>query len=314
MAEAHRRYLAALFFHGLSNESHHELKEKVHNNALMGSNTVPHTYKKVLQLEDRYKSSYQPRPAGGGGGGVAFAQKVMALGSTPTSTPPDASAKKSLERKPHPAPGLRDTISKMIANASGKKNCFNCRAADHWIVNCPDLTAVQCKELAWMANISIGEDILDGIGFLQNKSTNAAIVATRKTLNLHCLYLDSTYSFYQVFTKEHLNHLNTAGTPSVPTAILEQISPPRKDGNMTFSTFGLSAMASPISYISPNWKTMVSPSVTTLEANGLSLNPNAKTSPSTANQMAYAAAFPTLSCGPHWPWRRFKPSASTTKA
>ena len=112
MAEAHRRYLAALFFHGLSNESHHELKEKVHNNALMGSNTVPHTYKKVLQLEDRYKSSYQPRPAGGGGGGVAFAQKGKAGGSTPTSTPLDASAEKSLERKPHPASGVKMPTAK----------------------------------------------------------------------------------------------------------------------------------------------------------------------------------------------------------
>ena len=88
----------------------------------------------------------------------------------------------------------------MIAIALGKKNCFNCGATDHWDVNCPDLSAAQREELARMAHISICKDILDGIGFLQNKSTNAAIVATRKTLNPHHLYLDSTSSFHQVFT------------------------------------------------------------------------------------------------------------------
>jgi hypothetical protein len=40
-AEAHHCYLATLFFHGLSNESHLELKKKVHNNALTGTDLVP---------------------------------------------------------------------------------------------------------------------------------------------------------------------------------------------------------------------------------------------------------------------------------
>jgi hypothetical protein len=35
--EAKRRYLAALFFHGLSNEAHRDLKKKIHNDALTGS-------------------------------------------------------------------------------------------------------------------------------------------------------------------------------------------------------------------------------------------------------------------------------------
>jgi hypothetical protein len=43
MAEAHRRYLATLFFHSLSNKSHHELKKKFHNDALTGLDTVPCT-------------------------------------------------------------------------------------------------------------------------------------------------------------------------------------------------------------------------------------------------------------------------------
>jgi hypothetical protein len=62
-----------------------------------------------------------------------------------------------------------------------------------------------------MAHISIGEYILDSIGFLQNESTNTAIVTTHKTLNPHHHYLDSTSSFHQVFTKEHLDHFSTAG-------------------------------------------------------------------------------------------------------
>jgi hypothetical protein len=103
-----------------------------------------------------------------------------------------------------------------------------------------------------MAHISIGKEILDSIGFLQNESTNAAILATRKILNPHRLCLDSTSSFHQVFTKEHLNHLNTAGMTLRAAAMLEQILPPRKDVTKTFSTFGVSATASPISQPSPN--------------------------------------------------------------
>ena len=41
--EAKRRYLAALFFHGLSNKAHSDLKKKIHNDALTGSDTVPRT-------------------------------------------------------------------------------------------------------------------------------------------------------------------------------------------------------------------------------------------------------------------------------
>jgi hypothetical protein len=65
-AEAQRQYLAAFFFHGLSNEAHRDLKKKNHNNALTGSDTVPRTYNKVLQLADQYKSSYQQHQPGGG--------------------------------------------------------------------------------------------------------------------------------------------------------------------------------------------------------------------------------------------------------
>ncbi len=52
--EAKQRYLAALFFHGLSNEAHRDLKKKIHNDALTGTDTVPRTYDKVLQLADQY--------------------------------------------------------------------------------------------------------------------------------------------------------------------------------------------------------------------------------------------------------------------
>jgi hypothetical protein len=48
-SKAQCRNLAALFFHGFSNKAHRDLKKKVYNNALTGSNTIPHTYDKVLQ-------------------------------------------------------------------------------------------------------------------------------------------------------------------------------------------------------------------------------------------------------------------------
>ncbi len=314
MAEAHFGYLAALFFHGLSNESHCELKKKVHNYALTGLYTVPRTYDKVLQLADQYKSLYQPRPTGGGGGSVAFSQKGKAGDSTPTSTPLVASAKKSLEHKPHPVPGQKDANVKMKANALGKKICFNCGAADYWVVDCPNLTAAQCKELAGMAHISVSEDILDDIGFLQSKSTNSAVVATCKTLNPHRLSWTAHLASIRYSPRSTSTTSTWRVLPSMPTATQEQILPPRKDGTKTFSTFGLSATASPISYPSPNWKATVSPSVTTPEANGSSLPPKTKISPSTVNQTACALAFPTSTCGPHWPWQWFKPSASATKA
>ncbi len=72
----------------------------------------------------------------------------------------------------------------MIGNAVGKKNCFNCGMDDHWVLNCPDLTPAQREKLAGMAHIFVGEDVLNGIRFLQNESTNAAMVITQKTLYL----------------------------------------------------------------------------------------------------------------------------------
>jgi hypothetical protein len=65
-AEAQRQYLAALFFHSLSNKAHRDLQKKIHNNALTGSDMFPCTYDKVLQLADQYKFSYQQRQPGGG--------------------------------------------------------------------------------------------------------------------------------------------------------------------------------------------------------------------------------------------------------
>jgi hypothetical protein len=171
-------------------------------------------YNKVLQLVDQYKSSYQPRPTRSGRGGVAFAQKGKAGSTHPNPSPPlEALAGTLAEQKPHPVLGEKDASGKMLANASGKKNCFNCGGEDHWVINCPALTAVQCKELAGIVHISIrGENILDRIGFLQNKSKNPKVVALRKTLNHHHrLYLDITSSFHQIFTEQHLDHLKFAG-------------------------------------------------------------------------------------------------------
>jgi hypothetical protein len=159
-------YLAALFFHGLSNKAHRDLKKKVHNNALMGSNTVPCTDDKVLRLTDQYKSSYQQRQPGGGGG----ISKAAMAGAAATAAP-------SEKKPPHPVPaGEKDDKEKMLANSLGKRNCFNCDGDDHWVINCPDLTAVQCKELAGMAHVSIGDEEFEGISFLQNKSLSLTLL------------------------------------------------------------------------------------------------------------------------------------------
>jgi hypothetical protein len=96
------------------------------------------------------------------GGGVAFAQKgklAAAAAAVSTDTPTN--------KKPHPVPGEKDAKGKMIPNSMGKKNCFNCRGNNHWVVNCPDLTAAQCEELAGMTHISLSDDKFKGIKFLQ---------------------------------------------------------------------------------------------------------------------------------------------------
>jgi hypothetical protein len=163
----------------------------------------------VLQLADQHKPSYQQRPSGGISSRLTFAQKGK-LGSATSQapTPLNAFAKndESREGKPHPTPCEKDPAGKMLANSLGKMKCFNCSGNNHWVINCPNLLATQHNVLAGMAHISVGKDILNGIGFLQNNSTNAAIVTTRKTLNPNCLFLDSMSSFYQVSTKEHLNN------------------------------------------------------------------------------------------------------------
>jgi hypothetical protein len=156
--EAKWRYLAAQFFHGLSNKAHGDLKKKIHNDALTGSDTVPRTYDKVLQLADLYKSSYQQRNPGSDRGGVlAFAQKGKAAAAEASATAAAAVKDASTERQPHPVPGEKDSKGKMLTNSAGKKNCFNCGANNHWVINCPDLTNAQHDELAGMVHISIGD-------------------------------------------------------------------------------------------------------------------------------------------------------------
>ena len=107
--EAQHRYLAALFFHRPSNNMHKELKKKISNDALTGSDTIPQTYDKVLQLTDQFKPSYvRGTPGGtGGGGGLAFTQR----GKTATATAAAAAAmaaKAPAKRKPLPVPGKKD--------------------------------------------------------------------------------------------------------------------------------------------------------------------------------------------------------------
>jgi hypothetical protein len=71
---------------------------------------------------------------------------------------------------------------------------------NHWVVNCPDLSQAQRKELAGMAHISISGKEFEGIGFLQNESSNPRVLAMCKTLDP------------QQFTEEHLDNLRLAGT------------------------------------------------------------------------------------------------------
>ena len=158
-----------LFFHCLSKDAHRDLKKKNHNNSLMGSYTVPRTYDKVLQLADQYKPTSQQRQQGGEqGSGIAFAQKGKA--EKPTNKAAKSAGNDSTNKKQGFVPGEKNTAGKMVPNSSGKKNCFNCGMDDHWVVNCPKLPQSQRNKLARTANISIGRDDLNAVGFLQSKS------------------------------------------------------------------------------------------------------------------------------------------------
>ena len=142
--KAQRQYLVTLFFHGLSNKAHRDLKKRIHNDALTGSKTTPCTYGKVLQLADQYKSSYQQcNPGGKRGGGIAFAQKSKASTAEASAMVAVAAKDASIEHKPHPVPGEKDNKEKMLANSVGKKNCFNCDGDEHWVTNCLNLTNAQ---------------------------------------------------------------------------------------------------------------------------------------------------------------------------
>ena len=117
----------------------------------------------------------------------------------------------SSKRKPHLVSGKKDDKGKMIKNSKGKNNCFNCGMDNHWAVNCPNLSQAQRDKLVGQIHISIGGKEFEGIGFLQNESSNQRVVATRKTLDPQRLYLDSTSSFHQVFTDKHLDNLRLVG-------------------------------------------------------------------------------------------------------
>jgi hypothetical protein len=42
-----------------------------------------------------------------------------------------AMAASSEKKTPHPVPGEKDDKGKMLANISGKRNCFNCGSDNH---------------------------------------------------------------------------------------------------------------------------------------------------------------------------------------
>jgi hypothetical protein len=61
-----------------------------------------------------------------------------------------------------------------------------------------------------MVHVSIGNKEFEGIGLLQNESLHPCVIAMHKTLDPQRLYFDSTSSFHQVITEEHLDNLQLA--------------------------------------------------------------------------------------------------------
>ena len=120
--KAKQRYLAALFFEGLSNEAHRDLKKKIHNDALTRSDTVPCTYHKVLQLADQYKSSYQQCNLGGkSGGGLAFAQKGKAVTAEALAMAAALAKDASIERQPHPVWGRKTAKKRCLPTVQERR-------------------------------------------------------------------------------------------------------------------------------------------------------------------------------------------------
>ena len=98
--------------------------------------------------------------------------------------------------------------------------CFHCKG-DHHINDCPNITKEQKKNIwddvqeKWRQqkldeqahiNVEVKEDKEEAFSFLQNYYDNPCMVKKRerRTLNEEFMYLDSTSSFYQMFTDKHL--------------------------------------------------------------------------------------------------------------
>jgi len=127
----------------------------------------------------------------------------------------------------------------MILNSKGLNNYFNCSKHNHWVVNCPDLSQEHCDELAGVTNISISNEDLNTVGFLQNESRNPRVTATQR-LSTHRNYtLTAPPDFTRYSPRNTWTTSDSPAPPSAPTAMPAPTTPPKKDGITTYLTYGL---------------------------------------------------------------------------
>lgn len=246
---AARRYLAALFFSGLNGKRFKELKRTVHNDNAREIDTLPQSYANVIKMVETFQEEkrqmaedvndspgvamVQPgkmggRRAGRGGGDKDGGQPATEQGEQECDNEHGGVATVQV----HPD-GTQ-------FNARGRKDCFHCGANDHWVRDCPHLTAKQRQEAADTirvgtyrapskkqqkktrtapaavksgANIMfVGEedeeegllDQYEGVGFLQKESEETMVVEARETLYEDFIYLDTCSSFHMCFNAKHL--------------------------------------------------------------------------------------------------------------
>ena len=204
--KARTRFLAAMLFTGLNQVKFAEMKRNVHNDHVRGTDSVPQTYEEVIKYTDAYKIGNHRLLGGGPSSGVAFYQS----GGTETS---DDGMKRPTILDLYQVPSWKMVLwhptLRVIANAISVEVLAIGRKKD-----CPKRK--EKKSVVGQVHMNVGptqeeEEMLEGIGFHQQQSTQQLVVAppTRMTLESNNFYVDRNSSYHQCVDSSLLTNIET---------------------------------------------------------------------------------------------------------
>jgi hypothetical protein len=186
MEEAVKRYLAALAFTGLNSKRHKQLKANVnHNWVRNNTDSLPHTYERLMEMVDGYKTRDRPHrdPQGAG---VTLINTTGRCWGEPGRCGRGNGARRGThgrhgeqERGKNEDGGpVNDGREYSNVNNDGQKGCWNCGSDKHWKYQCPKLTEEERAELQRKGGPSLlniadveddiygAEDEYDGVVFV----------------------------------------------------------------------------------------------------------------------------------------------------